>query len=362
MKTARTYIAVLLLASLPACKRTGGPVVRETTAMDTYVTITVYDDNLSSEKINTAIDSAFAEIRRIEAFASDYIDSSEIGRVNLRAGNDSLPVSGELAALLRRSFAYGDSSGGAFDVTVGPLEVLWNILAPHPRVPPPDSVRAILPLVDYRLVSLHGRMLFLPRKGMRLDLGAIGKGYAVDKATDVLAKAGIERAIVDMGGNLYVRWPYSRGWDSVVATISVRHPRVEGTFLGTFRYGAGGVSTSGDYERCFILDGKRYHHIMDPSNGYPATGVVSTTVVAPTAADADAISTTVFVLGREKGMEFMRKRPGVDGFIVYEQGDSLGIDFSPGFRGKFTFAGGHAGSASPGHSPSGQNPGSSTGD
>jgi thiamine biosynthesis lipoprotein len=336
MKRIPAYVAVLSLSVFPACRRTDQPVVRETTAMDTYVTITVYDRGLPAERINSAIDSAFAEIRRIESYASDYIDTSEIGRANLLAGKDSLLVSGELAALLRKSLSYSDSSRGAFDVTVGPLEVLWNILAPHPRVPPPDSVQAMLRLIGYRLVVLHGRSLYLPRKGMRLDLGAIGKGYAVDRATEVLAKAGIERAIVDMGGNLAVRWPGAPGWDSAVATISVRHPRVEGTFLGAFRYGSGGISTSGDYERYFVADGKRYHHIMDPATGYPAEGVVSVTVVAPNAADADAISTTVFVLGRQKGMEFIRRRPGVDGFIVFEQGDSLCIDYSPGFRGKFT--------------------------
>lgn len=325
--------AMVLIAVFPGCRRTGGPVVRETTAMDTYVSITVYDD-LPAAGINTAIDSAFAEIRHIEGYASDYIDTSEIGRANLLSGRDSLEVSRDLAGLLRKSLAYSDSSGGAFDITVGPLEVLWNILAPHPRVPPPDSVRAVLRLVGYRRVSLRGRTLYLPRRGMRLDLGAIGKGFAVDRAMDVLAKAGITRAIVDMGGNLAVRWMGAQGWDSTVATISVRHPRIEGSFLGSFRYGSGGVSTSGDYERYFIVDGKRYHHIMDPATGYPATGVVSVTVVAPTAADADAISTTVFVLGRTKGMEFIRRTPGVDGFIVYEQGDSLAIDFSPGFRGR----------------------------
>ena len=334
MRMGRACALIVLLSAFPACRRTGGPVVRETTAMDTYVTITVYDRGLPAEKINTAIDSAFAEIRRIESYASDYIDSSEIGRANRLAGKDSLLVSDELASLLRMSFAYSDSSGGAFDVTVGPLEVLWNILAPHPRVPPPDSVGAVLRLIGYRLVALHGRMLYLPRRGMRLDLGAIGKGYAVDRATEVLAHAGIERAIVDMGGNLAVRWPGAPGWDSAVATISVRHPRVEGAFLGKFRHGSGGISTSGDYERYFIAGGKRYHHIMDPATGYPAGGVVSVTVVAPTAADADAISTTAFVLGRRRGMEFIRRRPGVDGFIVYEQGDSLAIDFSPGFAGK----------------------------
>jgi len=342
MRTAPACAVLACLAVFPACKRSGGPVVRETTAMDTYVTITVYDENLPAEKIHSAIDSAFAEIRRIEGFASDYSDSSEIGRANLLAGRDSLLISAELAALLRTSFAYSDSSGGAFDITVGPLEVLWNILALHPRVPPPDSVQSALRLVGYRRVALHGRTLYLPRRGMRLDLGAIGKGYAVDRATEVLAKAGIDRAIVDMGGNLAVRWPGAQGWDSVVATISVRHPRIEGSFLGTFRYGSGGVSTSGDYERCFIAGGRRYHHIMDPATGYPAQGVVSVTVVAPTAADADAISTTVFVLGRGKGMEFIRKTPGVDGFIVYEQGDTLGIDYSPGFRGRFSPGGAQA--------------------
>ncbi len=336
MKTPLVCAALALLAFAEGCKHREVPIVRETAAMDTYVTITVYDDNLPAGIINSAIDTAFAEIHRIEGFASDYIDTSEIGRANSLAGKDSLVISSELAALLRQSLAYSDSSGGAFDITVGPLEVLWNILAPHPRVPSPDSVRIIRELVGHRLVLLHGNTLYLPRKGMRLDLGAIGKGYAVDKAMDILARSGIQKAIVDMGGNLAVRWPGSNGWDSTVATISVRHPRIEGSFLGTFRYGAGGVSTSGDYERYFIADGKRYHHIMDPATGCPSLGVVSTTVVAPTAADADAISTTVFVLGRRKGMEFMKGKPGVDGFIVYESGDSLAIDYSPGFKGRFT--------------------------
>jgi len=335
MKPSFACALVALLAAAPGCSRREVPLVRESAAMDTYVSITVYDENLSAGTINSAIDSAFADIRRIEGFASDYIDTSEIGRVNGLAGRDSLVISSELAALLRLSLAYSDSSGGAFDITVGPLEVLWNILAPHPRVPSPDSIRIIRELVGHRLVTLHGNMLYLPRKGMRLDLGAIGKGYAVDKAMEILARAGIQKAIVDMGGNLAVRWPGSNGWDSTVATISVRHPRIEGSFLGTFRYGAGGVSTSGDYERYFIADGKRYHHIMDPATGCPSLGVVSTTVVAPTAADADAISTTVFVLGRSKGMEFMQGKPGVDGFIVYESGDSLAIDYSPGFKGRF---------------------------
>ena len=334
MKMLRALLFISVAAALPACSRGHGPVVRDTSAMDGYVRISVFDDDIPAGRVNGLIDSAFAEIRRIESFASDYIDSSEIGRANSRSGKDSLEISAELAALLRKSLAYSDSSAGAFDITVGPLEVLWNILAAHPRVPPPDSIRDALRLVGYRLVRLHDRMLYLPRRGMHLDLGAIGKGYAADRAMDLIARGGVTKAIVDMDGNLAIRWPGAAGWENPVALISVRHPRVEGSFLGTFRYGTGGVSTSGDFERFFILDGVRYHHIMDPSTGAPSRGVVSVTIVAPNAADADAISTTVFVLGRQKGMEFMRRLPGVDGFIVYEQGDSLAIDYSPGFLGR----------------------------
>jgi len=334
MNTPRALLLIPLVALLPACARRHAPVVRDSSAMDGYVTISVFDEDLPEKTVNALIDSAFGEIHRIEAFVSDYIDSSEIGRANSRSGRDSMEISAELAALLRRSLAYGDSSGGAFDVTVGPLETLWNILAAHPRVPPADSIRGALRLVGYRLVQLHGRMLYLPRRGMHLDLGAIGKGYAADRAMDLLARGGVRKAIVDMDGNLAIRWPDAAGWENPVATISVRHPRIEGSFLGSFMYGTGGVSTSGDYERCFIQDGVRYHHIMDPATGAPSRGVVSVTIVAPNAADADAISTTVFVLGRQKGMAFIRRLPGVDGFIVYEQGDSLAIDYSPGFLGR----------------------------
>jgi len=336
MTRATAGAIVVSCALLSACSHGVRPVSRDGSAMAGYVTITVYDDDMPGEKAVAAIDSAFAEIHRIEGLASDYIDSSEIGRANALAGIDSMVISADLADLLVTSLAYGDSSAGAFDVTVGPLEKLWDILAPHPRVPPADSIRRALTLVGYRLVQLHDRTLYLPRKGMRLDLGGIGKGYAADRAMAVLARAGVQKALVDMDGNLAIRWPGPRGWGTPVATIAVRHPRIEGSYLGNFLYGQGGVSTSGDYERCFILDGVRYHHIMNPATGAPARGVVSVTIVAPTAADADAISTTVFVLGRQKGMEFMRRLPGVDGFIVYEQGDSLAIDFSPGFAGRLT--------------------------
>jgi thiamine biosynthesis lipoprotein len=123
--------------------------------------------------------------------------------------------------------------------------------------------------------------------------------------------------------------------DSTVAEILIRHPRKDGDYFGKFMMGTGGVSTSGDYQRFFIQDGVRYHHIIEPRTGLPARGVVSVTIVAPDATSADAMSTLVFVLGRDKGMEFIKRSPRTEGIIVYESGDTLAYDLSPGFEGKF---------------------------
>jgi thiamine biosynthesis lipoprotein len=337
--SAVTSLAMCLIAGCSG--NPAKPAVRETAAMNTYVTVTIYDHVQTREKQESLLDSAVAEIKRVESMASDYIDSSELSRINEAAGKDTVTVSRELADLLRASLAYGDSSMGKFDITVGPLVKAWNILSEHPRVPPPDEIKTLLKLVDYRCVSIRGNRVYLPHREMALDLGAIGKGYAVDCAMDVLSRNGVKQMVVDIGGNLGVRWEGTHGLDSAIAVISIRHPRKDGAYLGTFRYGSGGIATSGDYQRYFVKDGVRYHHIMDPGTGYPARGLVSVTIVASTASEADAISTLVFVLGKEKGMSFVRRAPGVECVMVSEQNDSLIVDSSPGFVGKFHRDAGH---------------------
>ena len=329
-------VALLALATLSCGGGAGKPVLRQTTAMNTYVNVTVYDD-LPGERVNHMIDSAVAEIRRIEDMATDYSDSSDVGRINLASGKHPVQVSDELIELIRMSLAYGDSSSGMLDITVGPLVKTWDFLSAQPRVPPEDSIHALLHLVDYHLVKLNGRSVFLPLKGMALDLGSLGKGYAIEKACEVLTRFGAKRFIVDIGGKLGVRWEATRGLDSTVVTVSVRHPRKEGAFLGTFKYGTGAVATSGDYQRYFIVNGKRYHHILDPQTGYPVQGLVGVTVVTQNATEADALSTLVLALGKEKWMEYILKTPGLEGMITYEVDDSLRTDFSSGFKGKFSF-------------------------
>ena len=311
------------------------PFRRESTAMDTFVTITIFDPGISREVANALVDSAFNEIARVEAIATDYSDSSEIGRINLMSGTAPLSASEEIVGLIRESFSYSIMSGGSFDITVGPLVHRWNFLSDHPTVPSDAELKGLLPLVGYKLVSLIGTRIFLPVKGMKLDLGAIGKGYAVDRAISILKRYGVKQVIVDLGGNLGVAWQGTRMFDSTRAKIFIRHPRHEGEMFGHFDVGTAGVSTSGDYQRFFVQDGIRYHHILDPKTGYPARDVVSVTIVAANATRADALSTTAFVLGRVEGMKLIEDLPDVEGFMVYEAGDTLGYLVSSGLRNRF---------------------------
>ena len=318
-----TLTALLVTIAFIGCSRSHAPVSRQSTAMNTYITVTIYDEDIENPRAEALIDSAFAEIRRVENFATDYSDSSEVGRVNLAAGKDSLRVSEELIDLVRAGIGYGDQSGGKLDITVGPLAKAWNFLAEHPRVLTRREADSLLPLVNYRSVHINGRYLFLPQKGMRLDLGSIGKGWAIERAADVLRRAGVRKFIVDIGGKLKIEFQGSHLLDSAVADVSVRHPRKTGEYLGHFMMGSGAVSTSGDYERFFIQNGIRYHHLLDPATGFPLRGVAAVTVITQDAFVADALSTVVFLLGREQGMQFMRNTPGLDGMITYEDGDSL---------------------------------------
>jgi thiamine biosynthesis lipoprotein len=267
--------------------------------------------------------------------ATDYSDTSEVGRINAAAGIESVAVSSELIALLRLGLQFGEVSHRAFDVAVGPIVKAWDFLSPNPRSPSKEDISALLPLINSQLISIAGNKVFLRKKRMGIDLGGIAKGYAVDRSTEVLLRGGFSRFIIDIGGNLGVNWEGTHMLDSTVAEILIRHPRRDGEFFGKFMMGTGGVSTSGDYQRYFIENGIRYHHIIDPVSGYPSRGVVSVTIVAPDATSADALSTLVFVLGREKGMDFIKNTPDVEGMIIHESGDTLAYDLSPGFQRRF---------------------------
>jgi thiamine biosynthesis lipoprotein len=208
-------------------------------------------------------------------------------------------------------------SGGRFDPTVGALRRAWDFKSR--RVPSPEEVAALLPLVSGAAVSRRDGTVFLRRAGMEIDLGGVGKEYAVDRAADVLREAGVASAIVEFAGD--VRTVGSRG-DGRPWRVGVAHPRRAGkvAFALNLR-GDAGVATSGDYERGFVQDGVRYHHVLDARTGWPARGVASATAVARTAFEAGRYTTLAMLLGPDAGFELLERSPLVEGALITDGGD-----------------------------------------
>lgn len=269
-----------------------------------------------------ALARAFAEIRRLDDLLSTYKPDSELSRINRTAATQWAPAGPETLALLARAFDYAETSGGAFDPTVGPLVEAWGFKHQDFKRPPKAALEAARKQVGYRHVTLDPkRGVRFARAGMSLDLGAIAKGYAVDRALAGLSRDGMVAARVDAGGNqgVFGRPPALDTW-----LFGIKHPREEDAALGVVGLSAGGISTSGDAERGFWLDGVRYGHVIDPRSGMPAQHVLSATVTAPTAEAADALSTTLCVLGIEAGLAYLEAHHRAARAIFVEPDGSTG--------------------------------------
>jgi thiamine biosynthesis lipoprotein len=263
-----------------------------------------------------AFEKVFDEFDRLDRLLSVWHAGSDVSRVNAEAGRAAVTVTAETLEILRTAIQVGEWTGGKFDVTFGALSALWKFDHDQDnQIPSPEDVRARLPDVDYQAVELNldRRTVFLPRTGMRLHLGGIGKGYAVDRAAAILRADGISDFLIQSGGDLYASGARSdRPWRA-----AIRDPRGPADRLfAAMNVRDETFSTSGDYERYFIRDGRRYHHILDPDSGEPARGCRSVTIVARQAMLADALSTGVFVLGPQAGMALIEKLPDVEGVII----------------------------------------------
>ncbi|MDD4953873.1 MAG: FAD:protein FMN transferase [Candidatus Omnitrophica bacterium] len=264
---------------------------------------------ISSEK--EASEIVFKEIKRVEGLLSKYDPASEVARLN-RLGR--LKVSPETFYVIKKSKEFYQSSHGAFDITVSPLLDLWGFTDRNFSKPSERQIKDVLKLVGSQKIILQDKdnVVKFSLSGVKIDLGAIAKGYALDCAVKKLKERGIKSCLIDAGGQIYALGD-KRGepW-----RIAIRNPRGEG-FSDLIALKDGVVSTSGDYEQYFLADNRRYAHIFDPKTGYPAdSGVISVTVTAPDGLTADALSTAVFVLGREKGLELMKKYPSAKVKIV----------------------------------------------
>ncbi len=297
---------------------TPAKITAEAQAMGTHLAFAAYTEpGVDEATIKKAFDDAIAEIRRLETLMTTWKPDSEISRVNAAAGKTPVKVSDETWDVVQESLHAGDISKGTFDITFESLHGLWKFdqdLDPHP--PTDDQVKAKLGNVGYKHVKLDAaaKTIFIDHAGTQIGLGGIAKGYAVDKAAAILDKAKIKSFYVQAGGDLFTRGKKPDGTDW---QTGIRDPRGgEKDFFALVPVSDHAFSTAGDYERSYIVDGKRYHHIIDPRTGYPATASRSVTIWAPTALLADEIDDAVFILGPKEGLELVESIDGVGAVIV----------------------------------------------
>lgn len=285
------------------------------TIMGTQVSITVVAP--AAEEGERAIDAAMAEIRRFDAMMSLYKDTSEITMVNLAAGKGPVKVSSEMIEVVEHAAKISELSGGVFDVTIGPLIVLWQMRLKEGKVPSDEEIAGVRPLVNYRniIVDRKASTLFLKKKGMVMDLGGM-KGYITDRVADLMKQRGINNALIALAGDI---WALGHREDGNPWRVGVQHPREKDRTLTVLELNDKYVCTSGDYERFVIREKKRYHHIIDPRTGKPSTGVISVTLIGTQGAVIDPLTKVPFILGSEEGMKIVRKL-GVEAIIVDDEG------------------------------------------
>ncbi len=276
-------------------------------AMDTVMNITAYGKNAQD-----AVNDCVSYINALEAEISRTKESSDVSALNAADGQ-SVALSDETADVLRRALALAEETDGLFDPTIAPLSDLWQIGTDDAAVPAQEEIDAVLASIDYENITLDGTTASLAN-GAQIDLGGIGKGYAADQVAQMLRDAGIERAHISLGGNVYVIGEKETGtpW-----TVGITDPDQSEEYIATLKVTDTSVVTSGDYERYFEQDGVRYCHIFDPETGYPAeTDLRSVTVVSEDSTMADAYATALFVMGFDSAWEFCEENDVQAVFIL----------------------------------------------
>lgn len=300
----RLLIGLILLSG---CVKPFSEVYDARVMLGTVIEIKVVDAD--PQKAKQALSAAFNEISRIEKKMSHFDRNSALSQLNKQGYSEDK----ELYALILQAVEISKVTDGGFDITVGPLMNLWDFKAKDPRVPTTEQIRHVLKIIGYKNINFdsnkNGIMI---EKGIDLDLGGIAKGYATDQAIAILQKEGIHTALVNAGGD--IRAIGNKEWH-----LGLKNPRGNNV-LAAIIIKSGAVVTSGDYERYFIKKGKRYHHILNPSTGYPADQCQSVTVIAPTATAAVAFAKGIFVAGPIKGLALAATQTGTETIIIDKNG------------------------------------------
>jgi len=307
-------IKLLLIMMLFIQSANAGWLNEDADIMGTRISVELYHAN--PDLARRGIATVFREMRRIDASMSPYIKSSELARLNAFAQQQPFATSKELFSLIRRSLDFSELTDGAFDITFASVGFLYDY---RNRTRPDKTQREkAAALINYRELMLnhHSTTIAFSKPGMRIDLGGIAKGYAVDRCISLLQELGIKQALVTAGGDSRMigdRW--GRPW-----SIGIRDPRNEDKLAAVIPLLGVAVSTSGDYQRYFEENGVRYHHIIDPGSGDSARELQSVTIIGPDATTTDALSTSVFVLGLESGLELINRMSDIDAILVDQTG------------------------------------------
>jgi thiamine biosynthesis lipoprotein len=326
----------LLSATLAGSTSQAGQAARETHqyryVMGTSVQVRAFGEDEATR--GAAIDEAFAAFAEVDRLMSNYRDDSELALINRRAAQEDVAVSDPMFTVLGAARRVSAASGGAFDVTVGPLVRLWGFHDKTPHVPTGVELAAVRPLVDYRnlILDAERRTVRFARSGVELDLGGIAKGFAVEIAADVLRRRGLS-GLIDAGGNQYLLGtpPGKRTW-----TVGIKNPDARDRVLGVVETGEISVSTSADDSNYLVANGRQYGHILDPRTLRPSTSALSATILSRDGTLADAMSKAAFILGPKAGLSFIDSFPDAAGVIAYRQSDgSVGVAVSTRIAGSY---------------------------
>ena len=327
MRTKISCLTIFILAFVIFAAPSFAEVVRDSkTLLGTTVTIMTWESE-DDPKVAESINAAFAEIERIQKVFSEYIKDSTISKINNAAGRAPVKVTPEVMEMLKKGIWLAEKTSGAFDPTFAGAGALYDFKAKDPILPSKKKLKEALAKVGIKhlRISEKSQTAMLDVSGAKLGLGGYIKGYAVDRASNVLRERGYTDFIVNGGGDIMVAGNKGkRSW-----RIGVQDPRgPNNRVLATIQVKDKAVVTSGDYERFFIKDGIRYHHIIDPNSGLPGDECRSVTIVADSTMMADAFATAVFVLGPIRGLELVETLPDVEAFVIDARGK---WSFSSGF-------------------------------
>lgn len=322
------YLFTSLIPPITAQEADMEALVRSEALLDTFTQITIYPNDANSQE---AMDQAFNYIVEMAELFSEFEEGTDISKVNQAAGQNPVKVQPQTFELVEFGLQHSEKFNQIFDISIGAISYPWKMASDKKTIPDPDVIEENLPLVDYQQVELdhQAQSIFLKKAGMRLDLGAIAKGYIADGIAKILKDKGINSAIINLGGNLVLigaKATSQKAWK-----VGIQNPGKDtGSIVGSLPITDQTVVTSGIYERYVEVDGQPYHHILDPQTGYPLDNkLAAITIIANQSLLADTYSTIVFSMGLEKGLDFVNKEDELEAIFITKDNQiylSQGID------------------------------------